>query len=90
MTERLKAPVEPAVLAWGRKSAALSLAEAANEGGFAPYRYQVLSHLGRSFARLILQGYSQNRLNLSAVAGYLGVQAKHAEHRRCTAWIVSP
>ncbi|MBX6740851.1 MAG: ImmA/IrrE family metallo-endopeptidase [Acetobacteraceae bacterium] len=52
-------------------------AEAANEGGFAPYRYQVLSHLGRGFARLILQGYYQNRLSLSAVAGYLGVQAKH-------------
>jgi len=52
-------------------------AEAANEGGFAPYRYQVLSHLGRGFARLILQGYYQNRLSLSAVAGYFGVQAKH-------------
>ena len=52
-------------------------AEAANEGGFAPYKYQVLSHLGRGFACLILQGYYQDRLSLSAVAGYLGVQAKH-------------
>lgn len=51
--------------------------EATDEGGFAPYRYQVLSHLGRGFARLILQGYYQNRLSLSTVAGYLGVQAKH-------------
>jgi Zn-dependent peptidase ImmA (M78 family)/DNA-binding XRE family transcriptional regulator len=50
---------------------------APDEGGFAPYKYQILSHLGRSFARLVLQGYHQNRLSLSAVAGYLGVQAKH-------------
>lgn len=49
----------------------------ANEGGFAPYRHQVLKHLGRGFARLILQGYYQKRLSLSAVAGYLGVQVKH-------------
>lgn len=38
MTERLKAPVEPAVLAWGRKSAALSLAEAARKVGVAEAR----------------------------------------------------
>jgi Zn-dependent peptidase ImmA (M78 family)/transcriptional regulator with XRE-family HTH domain len=46
-------------------------------GGFAPYQYQILGHLGRGFARLILQGYHDNRLTLSTVAGYLGVQAKH-------------
>jgi Zn-dependent peptidase ImmA (M78 family)/transcriptional regulator with XRE-family HTH domain len=45
--------------------------------GFAPYRYQVLSHLGRGFARLVLQGYHNNRLTLSTVSGYLGVQAKY-------------
>ena len=45
--------------------------------GFAPYRYQVLGHLGRGFARLVLQGYHNNRLTLSAVSGYLGVQAKY-------------
>jgi Zn-dependent peptidase ImmA (M78 family) len=45
--------------------------------GFAPYRYQVLGHLGRGFARLVLQGYHNNRLSLSTVSGYLGVQAKY-------------
>jgi Zn-dependent peptidase ImmA (M78 family) len=45
--------------------------------GFAPYRYQVLSHLGRGFARLVLQGYHNNRLTQSAASGYLGVQAKY-------------
>jgi Zn-dependent peptidase ImmA (M78 family)/transcriptional regulator with XRE-family HTH domain len=45
--------------------------------GFPPYRYQVLSHIGRGFARLILQGYHDNRLTLSTVAGYLNVQAKY-------------
>ena len=45
-------------------------------GGFAPYHYQALGHVGRGFARLVLRGYHDNRLTLSAVAGYLGVQAK--------------
>jgi hypothetical protein len=45
-------------------------------GGFAPYQYQVLGHLGRGFTRLVLQGYNDNRLTLSATSGYLGVQAK--------------
>jgi Zn-dependent peptidase ImmA (M78 family) len=45
--------------------------------GFAPYRYQVLTHLGRGFARLVLQGYHSNRLTLSTASGYLGVQAKY-------------
>jgi Zn-dependent peptidase ImmA (M78 family) len=45
--------------------------------GFAPYRYQVLGHLGRGFARVMLQGYHNNRLTLSTVSGYLGVQAKY-------------
>jgi Zn-dependent peptidase ImmA (M78 family) len=45
-------------------------------GGFAPYQYQVLGHLGRGFTRLVLQGYNANRLTLSATSGYLGVQAK--------------
>jgi hypothetical protein len=45
-------------------------------GGFAPYQYQVLGHVGRGFARLVLQGYNDNRLTLSTASGYLGVQAK--------------
>lgn len=45
--------------------------------GFAPYRHQVLGYIGRGFARLVLQGYHNNQLTLSAVSGYLGIQAKH-------------
>ncbi|MDT3683739.1 MAG: XRE family transcriptional regulator [Pseudorhodoplanes sp.] len=45
--------------------------------GFAPYRQQVLGYIGRGFARLVLQGYHNNQLTLSAVSGYLGVQAKY-------------
>lgn len=44
--------------------------------GFALPQYQILSHLGRGYARLVLQGYYQNRLTLSTVSGYLGAQAK--------------
>jgi Zn-dependent peptidase ImmA (M78 family)/transcriptional regulator with XRE-family HTH domain len=46
-------------------------------GGFVPYQYQILSHLGRGFARLVLQAYSARRLTLSTASGYLGTQAKH-------------
>jgi Zn-dependent peptidase ImmA (M78 family) len=52
-------------------------AEEPETSGFAPYRYQVLGHLGRGFARLVLQGYHNNRLTLSTASGYLGVQAKY-------------
>jgi Zn-dependent peptidase ImmA (M78 family)/transcriptional regulator with XRE-family HTH domain len=45
-------------------------------GGFAPYQYQIVGHLGRGFTRLVLRGYNDNRLTLSATSGYLGVQAK--------------
>lgn len=58
-------------------------------GGFAPYQYQVLSHVGRSFARLVLQGYYQNRLTLSTVSGYLGTQAKHVPNIERAAFNVS-
>jgi Zn-dependent peptidase ImmA (M78 family) len=47
-----------------------------SSGGFAPYQYQVLSHLGRGFARLVLEAYNTKRLTLSTAAGYLGTQAK--------------
>jgi Zn-dependent peptidase ImmA (M78 family)/transcriptional regulator with XRE-family HTH domain len=47
------------------------------EGGFAPYQYQVLGHLGRSFARLVLQAYNARRVTLSTASGYLGTQAKN-------------
>jgi Zn-dependent peptidase ImmA (M78 family)/DNA-binding XRE family transcriptional regulator len=47
-----------------------------SSGGFAPYQYQVLSHLGRGFARLVLEAYNTKRLTLSTASGYLGTQAK--------------
>lgn len=54
-----------------------ALEDEAESSGHPPYHYQVLSHVGRGFARLVLQGYYQNRLTLSTVSGYLGTQAKH-------------
>jgi hypothetical protein len=52
-------------------------AEEPETGGFAPYQYQVLGHLGRGFARLVLEAYHSKRLTLSTVSGVLGVQAKY-------------
>lgn len=46
-------------------------------GGYVPYTTQVISHIGRSFARLVLQGYYNQSLTLSTASGYLGTQAKH-------------
>lgn len=46
-------------------------------GGFAPYATQVVTHIGRGFARLVLQGYHSQALTLSTASGYLGTQAKH-------------
>ena len=40
------------------------------------YHVQVLSQLGRSFARLIFQGYYERRLTLRDVAGYFNMQVK--------------
>ena len=36
----------------------------ADGGGFAPFATQVVSHLGRGFARLVLQGYYSRALTL--------------------------
>ena len=49
----------------------------ADNGGFAPYAIQGVSHLGRGFARLVLQGYYSRQLTLSTTSSYLGTQAKH-------------
>ena len=45
--------------------------------GFAPYAIQIVSHLGRGFSRIVLQGYHSQILTLSTASGYLGTQAKH-------------
>lgn len=44
--------------------------------GFAPYHYQILSHIGRGYARLVLQAYNGRYVTLSTASGYLGTQAK--------------
>ncbi len=51
-------------------------AEKDAETGFAPYQYQVLSYLGRTFSRMVLQSYYARQITLSTVSGYLGLQAK--------------
>jgi Zn-dependent peptidase ImmA (M78 family) len=63
-------------LEYSRQYAALEAETEEADGGFAPYQYQVLGHLGRGFAGLVLQGYYNGRLTLSSVSGYLGTQAK--------------
>lgn len=42
-----------------------------------PPHIQLLSHIGRGFARLVFQGYHERRLSLNSVSAYLGTQAKH-------------
>jgi Zn-dependent peptidase ImmA (M78 family) len=51
-------------------------AEREEPTGAPPYHTMVLSHLGRGFARLVLQAYSARRVTLSTAAAYLGAQAK--------------
>jgi Zn-dependent peptidase ImmA (M78 family)/transcriptional regulator with XRE-family HTH domain len=48
----------------------------AGRGGPPPH-IQLLSHVGRGFAKLVLQGYHERRLSLNSVSAYLGTQAKH-------------
>lgn len=51
--------------------------EEASVGRGPPPHIQLLSHIGRSFARLVFQGYYERRLSLNSVSAYLGTQAKH-------------
>jgi Zn-dependent peptidase ImmA (M78 family) len=50
--------------------------EQEEQSGFPPHHTMVLSHLGRGFARLVLQAYGARRVTLSTAAAYLGAQAK--------------
>lgn len=63
--------------AYARQYAEVEEAGDADAGGFAPYPVQVVSHIGRGFTRLVLQGYYRQALTLSTASGYLGTQAKH-------------
>jgi Zn-dependent peptidase ImmA (M78 family)/transcriptional regulator with XRE-family HTH domain len=42
-----------------------------------PYQRQVLSHVGRGFSRLVLQGYHAQQITLNRASEYLGMQAKY-------------
>lgn len=42
-----------------------------------PWRTQVVSHLGRGYARVVLQGYYDRKLSLNTAAAYLNSQSKH-------------
>ncbi|AXE63605.1 hypothetical protein BBF93_04750 [Hyphomonas sp. CACIAM 19H1] len=44
--------------------------------GMVPWRLQVVTHLGRSYSRLVLQGYYERKLSLNSAAAYLGTQSK--------------
>jgi Zn-dependent peptidase ImmA (M78 family) len=50
--------------------------EAQKSKGGPEYPIQVLSQLGRSFSRLIFQGYHERRLTLRDVANYLNMQVR--------------
>jgi Zn-dependent peptidase ImmA (M78 family) len=42
-----------------------------------PQHYKVLNQTGRKFARLVLEGYHQNKIGLLDVSDYLGTKLKH-------------
>ncbi len=46
------------------------------QAGFPPHHTMIVSHLGRGFARLVLEAYNSRRLTLSTAAAYLGAQAQ--------------
>lgn len=48
----------------------------ARKGGFAPPEYMVLRKNGLSFTRMVLEAYYQDRITLSKVADYLGINLK--------------
>jgi Zn-dependent peptidase ImmA (M78 family)/transcriptional regulator with XRE-family HTH domain len=60
-----------------RKSRAAATANVKKGPIAIPWPTQVLSHLGRGYARLILQGYYDRRLSLNSAAAYLGTQSKY-------------
>ncbi len=42
-----------------------------------PQHYKVLNQTGRKFARLVFEGYHQNKIGLLNVSEYLGIKLKH-------------
>ena len=54
--------------------------------GFAPPHTKALATVGRTFARLVLQNYHQEKLSLNAVSDYLGVRLKHLPKIEASVW----
>ncbi len=54
-----------------------ALDEPTGASGGAPHHMQMIGRYGKSYARLVLSGYRDRRINLNDAAAFLGVQAKH-------------
>jgi Zn-dependent peptidase ImmA (M78 family) len=61
---------------YARIRAAQAVAPKEKLAGAPPHHVMIVSHLGRGFARLVLQAYNNRRLTLSTTAAYLGAQAR--------------
>lgn len=59
---------------------------AARREGFVPPATKALSSLGKSFTRLVLQNYYQDRISLRDVSDFLGVKVKHVSKIEEAAW----
>lgn len=54
--------------------------------GFAPPYTKALAAVGKTFARLVLQNYYQDRISLNAVSDYLGIRVKHLAKLEASIW----
>lgn len=72
----------------GYEELAARLAAKKSKGGPAPH-IATLARYGAAYARLILQGYYQNRLTLADVSGYLSLKLPHIRKLESAAYGVS-
>ena len=49
----------------------------AEQGGFVPPHIVSMAALGRTFMRLVLEGFDRERISASDVADFLGMRLKH-------------
>ena len=54
----------------------------AGQGGFVPPHRVSMAALGRTFVRLVLEGFDRERISASDVADFLGMRLKHLEEVR--------
>ena len=54
----------------------------AEQGGFVPPHRVSMAALGRTFVRLVLEGFDRERISASDVADFLGMRLKHLEEVR--------